>query len=112
MPRPLTKEQEVFLAKINSPERRAEAARNQKAHEEAMAAAKAEADRLYAIVRERYEREKLASEEAVRPLKEALAAAGIKLEFDGYHEGAWMRYQIGEGPIVEVEEGLSAFEED
>jgi len=102
MPRPLTKDQEVFLAMINSPERRAEDARNQKAREEVMAAAKAEADRLYAIQRAQLEERRRREEEALRPLKEALAAAGIKLALSSY-EGIWGSYQIGDGPEVEVD---------
>jgi hypothetical protein len=110
--RELTQAQRDFLVSINTPEYREEARKNQEAHDAAMAAAKAERDRLWAIQDDQNRRAKLAREASVRPLKEALKAAGIKLEFDGYYDGAWLRYQIGNGPVVEVEEGLDAFDDD
>jgi hypothetical protein len=112
MLRQLTKEQADWVARVNSEEFRAEARKNQEANEAAMAAARAESDRLWAEYRAKQEEQARKDAEASLPLREALRAAGIKLEFDGYYEGAWMRYQIGDGPVVEVAEGLSAFEED
>jgi hypothetical protein len=58
------------------------------------------------------EKEDRERDEAIRPLKEALRAAGIRLECHGYYDGAWLKYQIGNGPVVEIEEGLDAFEDD
>ena len=97
---------------INSPEYIARKAKEQAEERAAMAAARAEADRLYAIQRAKYEAEQAAIAAAKRPLSEALDAAGIQLEFGGYYEGAWMRYRIGDGPVVNVEEGFSNFAED
>jgi multidrug resistance efflux pump len=103
---------EEWVAHVNSEEFREQARKNQEANEAARVAQE-ERNRLWKIQRdEDLRRMREEHEAAVGPLKRALKAAGIKLEFDGYYEGAWMRYQIGDGPVVEVEEGLSAFEED
>jgi hypothetical protein len=112
MVRQLTKEQEEWVAHVNSEEFREQARKNEEANEAARAAAKAEYERKWAEYRAKQEEQARKDAEAIRPLRAALKAAGIKLEFDGYYDGAWMRYQIGDGPVVEVEEGLSAFEED
>lgn len=109
--RTLTQEQIDFVAGLITPEYRAEMARNQAAHAEATAKAQALAEIRWAEQRAKEEAEDRAQAEAERPLREALKAAGIKLEFDGYYDGAWLRYQIGDGPVVELEQGLSAFEE-
>ena len=111
MVRELNEEQRAFVAMMITPEFRAEMARNQAAHAEATAKAQAIAEirRAEQLAKEKAEDE--AQAEAERPLREALKAAGIKLEFEGYYDGAWFRYQIGDGPVVELETGLNTFKE-
>lgn len=111
--RQLTEDQKAFVRSLEPPKlsaAREEQRKNQEAHEAAMAAARAESDRLYAIRTAEYEERKRQEALALQPLKDALRAAGIKLEFDGYYDGAWMRFQIGDGPVVDLEQGLSAFD--
>jgi hypothetical protein len=108
MTRPLTPQQEEFLKQFDFDWAGKEPTAEEVA---AIEAAKAVADRRRAEQEARWAEEDRRAEEAIRPLKEALRAAGIKLEFDGYYEGCWMKYQIGDGPVVEVEEGLDAFDD-
>jgi hypothetical protein len=107
--RELTKEQEELLALVATVKWREEAARNAAANEAAMAAARAEAERLRAIQKAQYEAEAARQGEAIRPLKEAMRAAGIKLSLSSY-EGVWGSYQIGDGPEVDLD--LDSFEVD
>jgi hypothetical protein len=77
-----------------------------------MQAAIAERDRLLAIQRAEYEKRERERVEAIRPLKEALRAAGIKLQLTSY-EGVWGQYQIGNGPVVEFDDDyFETFGED
>jgi hypothetical protein len=108
----MTKEQQELMEFINTPEYLARRAKEQADHRAATEKAHAEAARIAARMRAQREKQDREREEAVRPLKEALKAAGIKLECDGYYDGAWLKYQIGNGPVVEIEEGLDAFEDD
>ena len=41
--------------------------------------------------------------EIIRPLKDAMRAAGIKLSVCSY-EGVWGSYQIGDGPEVDFDQ--------
>jgi hypothetical protein len=110
--RELTKEQEELLALVATVKWREEAARNAAANEEAMAAARAESDRLWAIRRAEAEAEEQRQRKVLIPLKEALKAAGIQLAFNGYYDGCWMKFKVGNGPVVELEDGLDTFEDD
>jgi hypothetical protein len=101
-----------FALRVNSEDFKAEARANQKAHKASMAAAQAERDRLWAEYRAKQEELKREREEALRPLKEALRAAGIKLKLTSY-EGVWGEYQIGNGPVVAIDDDyFDTFEED
>jgi hypothetical protein len=93
-----------WALRVNSEEFKAEARANQEAHEAAMAVAKAESDRLWVDYRTRREQLEREREEVMRPLKEAMRAAGIKLQLFSY-DGVWGEYQIGDGPVVDIEEG-------
>lgn len=99
----LTQEQIDFLVRINTPEYRAEALKADLLAMEAARAARAESDRLWAAQRARWEELERQREEAIRPLKEALKAAGIKLHLASY-EGVWGQYQIGNGPVVYIDD--------
>ena len=110
--RQLTKEQADWVARVNSEEFRAEARKNAEANEAAMAVAKAESDRVLAEYRAKQEVLNREREEAIRPLKEALRAAGIKLLLSSY-EGVWGEYQIGNGPVADIDDDcFDTFEED
>jgi cation transport ATPase len=110
--RELTPEQRELMVFIHTPEYLARKAKEQAEARAVMEAARAEAARLHAIQRAQYEKAKREREENIRPLKEALRAAGIQLHVSSY-EGVWGSYQIGDGPEVEFDEdGLDTFEED
>jgi protein-disulfide isomerase-like protein with CxxC motif len=112
MTRELTKEMVDWALRVNSEEFKAEARKNQEAHAAAMVVAQAERDRLWAIQRAQYEERQRKQAEAMRPLKEALHAAGIKLQLSSY-EGVWGSYQIGDGPVVDIDDdSFDTFEED
>jgi hypothetical protein len=101
--RELTPEQRELLIFINTPEYLARRAKEQGEARAAYEAAAAEAERLRAIQQEKYEREKRERAEAIRPLKEALGAAGINLHLTSY-EGVWGSYQLGDGPEVDIDD--------
>ena len=112
MKRELTKEMVDWALRVNTQEFREEARKNQEAAQAAMVVAQAERDRLWAIHRAQAEERQRKQEEAIRPLKEALRAAGIKLSLTSY-EGVWGQYQIGNGPVVDIDaDSFNAFEED
>jgi hypothetical protein len=110
--RVLTKEQDDWVARVNSEEFREEARKNAEANEAARKLAQVRADIQRAEDRARQEARKREQEEAMRPLKAALKAAGIKLHLSSY-EGVWGQYQIGDGPVVDIDDdSFDTFEED
>jgi ferric-dicitrate binding protein FerR (iron transport regulator) len=100
--RELTPEQLAFFVRINSEEFREEARKNDEANRAAMAEAEAAAARLRALQRAQYEKAKMERKETMRPLMEALGAAGIQLDVHSY-EGVWGSYRIGDGPRVDFD---------
>jgi hypothetical protein len=103
---------EDWVARVNSEAFREEARRNAEANEAARKYEQAKADIAWAEYRAKQaERERL-QQEAMRPLKEAMRAAGIKLHLTSY-EGVWGSYQLGDGPEVDIDDdSFSTFEED
>jgi hypothetical protein len=110
--RELTPEQRELLIFMNTPEYIARKAKEQAETRAVMEAAAAEAERLRAIQRAQYEAEMHRQAEAIRPLKEALRAAGIQLSLSSY-EGVWGEYQLGDGPVVDIDlDSLNTFGDD
>jgi hypothetical protein len=110
--RQLTKEMEEWVARVNSEEFREQARKNAEANEAARVLAQAESDRQWAAYRAQRDQLAREREEHMRPLKEAMRAAGIKLELSSY-EGVWGKYQIGDGPVVAIDDdSFDTFWED
>jgi len=102
MTRELTKEQADFVLRLNSPEWR-EAARKQQEEEQILREARLiEYKRKLDEYLARAEEKERARREAMQPLWDALSAAGIKLSMASY-EGIWGSYQIGDGPVVDFD---------
>jgi hypothetical protein len=100
--RELTPEQRELLVFMQTPEYLARKAKEQAEDKAAMERARAIAEAKYAEQRAYYAAEEERRAEIIRPLKEAMRAAGIKLSLSSY-EGVWGSYQIGNGPEVDLD---------
>lgn len=96
--RALTPEQKAVMASFDwpmPPPTKAEIA--------AIEEAKVTAAKMRDIQQAHYAEQEKRRAEEVRPLKEALRAAGITLNFHSY-EGVWGSYQLLGGPVVEFDQ--------
>ena len=98
----LTQEQKDFVLRVNNEAFKEAARKQQEADKEAMQIAQAEYREKIRQQNEAIERRVRLNEEAVKPLRKALTAAGIKLAITSY-EGVRGSYQIGNGPEVQFD---------
>ena len=102
MTRELTKEQADFLLRINSPEWREAARKQQEAEEKLREQRRIEYEQHYAAQQAKREEMDRRQREAMQPLVDILTKAGVKLELHSY-DGVWGSYQIGDGPLVALD---------
>ena len=105
--RELTKEQEDWVLRVNSEEFREAALKQQEADKAAMEVAQAAYRKKEQTWLEESKRRAQLAEQQMQPLRKALTAAGIKLNFGSY-EGVWGSYRVGNGPEVDFD--LDSFE--